>query len=169
MSQLSTPVLIRQAQWDDVDAIVAFNAAMAQETENRQLDLGRLREGVRALLASPEHGFYLVAENPEIGGHRLAGQVMITFEWSDWRNGVFWWIQSVYVAPSHRRRGIFRALQNHIVEKAKADPRVCGLRLYVEKNNYHAQTVYERLGIARSRYTVFEQDFALSGHTQSRT
>jgi len=169
MTQASNPVLVRQAQWDDVETIVAFNAAMARETENRQLDLGRLREGVKALLTTPQHGFYMVAEIPEIGGQLLAGQLMITFEWSDWRNGVFWWIQSVYVVPAQRRKGIFRALQQQVLTQAKADPQVCGIRLYVEQDNHHAQTVYQRVGIARSRYTVFEQDFTLSSHFQSRT
>lgn len=158
---------IRPANVNDVEGIVAFNAAMAWETENHRLDPSRLRQGVLALLTTPAHGLYFVAERQEANSSKLVGQLMITFEWSDWRNGVFWWIQSVYVHPTHRRKGIFRALQQHIVDKAKADPQVCGIRLYVEQTNHHAQMVYQRVGIARSRYTVFEQDFVLSGHTQS--
>ena len=169
MTHTSLPVLVRQAQWDDLDTIVAFNAAMAQETENRRLDPAQLREGVKALLATPQHGFYVVAEIPEIGGHRVVGQLMITFEWSDWRNGLFWWIQSVYVAPAQRRKGIFRALQQHIRTKAQADPQICGIRLYVDQDNRRAQTVYERMGLARSRYTVFEQDFVFLGQSGPQT
>ena len=160
-------LLIRPANANDADTIVAFNAAMALETEDRRLDTSRLRQGVLALLTTPTYGLYFVAELQEGARQRLVGQLMITFEWSDWRNGVFWWIQSVYVEPTHRRKGIFRALQQYIVNNAQADSRVCGIRLYVEQNNHHAQTVYQRVGIARSRYTVFEQDFVLSDHVQS--
>jgi GNAT superfamily N-acetyltransferase len=86
---------------------------------------------------------------------------MVTFEWSDWRNGVFWWVQSVYVEPASRRQGVYRTLHAAIVEKATANPHVCGIRLYVERNNHEAQTVYQRVGLAPSGYTVYEQDFVL--------
>lgn len=162
-------LLIRPANINDVDGIVAFNAAMALETENRRLDPIRLRQGVLALLTTPAHGFYFVAELPEASSLRLVGQLMITFEWSDWRNGLFWWIQSVYVEPSHRHKGVFRALHTHVAEKARTDPQVCGIRLYVEQNNHHAQMVYQRVGMVRSPYEVFEQDFVLSGHSQPQT
>ena len=164
---MTESLLIRPATVNDVDTIVAFNAAMALETEHRRLDTLRLRQGVLALLTTPAHGVYFVAELQTATRHWLVGQLMITFEWSDWRNGVFWWIQSVYVEPTHRRKGIFRRLQQHIVAKAKADSRGCGIRLYVEQPNHHAQLVYQRVGIAPSRYTVFEQDFVLPGHVQS--
>ena len=96
---------------------------------------------------------------------RLIGQLMITYEWSDWRNGVFWWIQSVYVALPWRRQGVFRRMHDVIVGQAKADPRVCGIRLYVEQDNRTAQTVYQRVGLSPSAYAVFEQDFVLApGH-----
>ena len=154
---------IRPATRDDVDTIIEFNRAMALETESRRLDLATLRTGTLAILESPEYGFYVVAELPEGRRHKPVGQLMITYEWSDWRNGVFWWIQSVYVDPDHRGRGAFRALHNHVFLKAKADPRVCGLRLYVERENHRAQTVYQRVGFCPSVYRVFEQDFVL-GH-----
>jgi GNAT superfamily N-acetyltransferase len=158
-------ILVRSASWDDVDSLVAFSAAMAFETEGRRLDLARLREGTLSLLAAPEHGLFMVAELPESGRHRLVGQLMITYEWSDWRNGLFWWVQSVYVDPVWRRRGVFRTMHDQVVVKAKADPRVCGIRLYVERDNRTAQTVYRRVGLAPSVYAVYEQDFVLASHS----
>lgn len=156
-------VHIRPACQDDVDTIVMFNAAMALETEQRRLDLVTLREGALAFLKSPEYGFYIVAELPEDKSYKSIGQLMITYEWSDWRNGAFWWIQSVYVVPDRRGQGVFRAMHDHIVVKAKADTRVCGIRLYVERENRRAQAVYQRVGLTPSVYTVFEKDFVL-GH-----
>src|SRR5687768_13747494 len=138
---------------------------MALETENRQLDLVRLREGTLSLLNTPSYGFFMVAEIRDGEQRRLIGQLMITYEWSDWRNGVFWWIQSVYVDPAWRRQGVFRRMHDVIVGQAKADPKVCGMRLYVEQNNRTAQTVYQRVGLSPSAYAVFEQDFVLApGH-----
>jgi len=92
---------------------------------------------------------------------------MITFEWSDWRNAVFWWVQSVYVAPAWRRQGIYRTMHDHIVAQAKADSQVCGIRLYVEQENRVAQTVYQRVGLAPSAYAVYEQDFVLARRISS--
>jgi GNAT superfamily N-acetyltransferase len=155
-------LLIRPAAYADVDSLVAFSAAMAQETEGRWLDQARLREGTFALLAAPERGYFVVAEVPDQGRHRLVGQLMVTFEWSDWRNGVFWWIQSVYVDPVWRRQGVYRALHDSVVAKAKADPNVCGIRLYVEQDNHAAQTVYRRVGLTPSGYAVYQQDFVLA-------
>jgi GNAT superfamily N-acetyltransferase len=154
---------IRPATRDDAGTIVEFNRAMALETESRRLDLATLREGILAFLGNPGYGFYLVAELPEDKSRKPVGQLMITYEWSDWRNGVFWWIQSVYVSPERRGQGVFRAMHSHIIAKAKADPRVCGIRLYVERQNHRAQTVYQRVGLHQSVYTVYEQDFVL-GH-----
>ena len=154
---------IRPAGQDDVETLVMFNAAMALETESRRLDLATLRKGILAFLGSPGYGFYILAELPEDKSYKPIGQLMITYEWSDWRNGAFWWIQSVYVVPDRRGLGVFRAMHDHILVKAKADPRVCGIRLYVERENRRAQTVYQRVGLAPSVYTVFEQDFVL-GH-----
>ncbi len=154
-------ILIRPASQDDLEIIVMFNAAMALETERRQLDLATLRQGTLALLESPGYGFYILAELPEDKRYKPVGQLLITYEWSDWRNGAFWWIQSVYVEPNRRGQGVFRAMHDHILVRAKADSRVCGLRLYVERENRRAQTVYQRLGLTPSAYTVFEQDFVL--------
>ncbi len=152
---------IRPAHQGDVDTIVMFNAAMALETENRRLDLATLRKGTLAFLRAPRYGFYIVAELPEGKSNKPVGQLMITYEWSDWRNGKFWWIQSVYVVPDRRCQGVFRAMHNHILVKAKADSQACGIRLYVERENHRAQTVYRRVGLSPSVYTIYEQDFVL--------
>jgi ribosomal protein S18 acetylase RimI-like enzyme len=148
--------VIRPAQPSDVDTIAAFNQAMARETENLSLDLDRLRAGVQGLLARPELGFYLIAERDG----DAAGQLMITYEWSDWRNAVFWWIQSVYIRPDCRRMGIFRALYDEAVRRA-ARQNACGLRLYVEHGNAAARQTYQSLGMKRAPYEMFEVDFVL--------
>ena len=158
------PLTIRQARPEDADAIAAFSATMALETEGRSLDPDRLRAGTRALLHATAHGFFMVAESAQ-GLPRLLGQLMITYEWSDWRNGVFWWIQSVYVDPVWRRRGVFRRLHEVVMAQAQADPAVCGVRLYVEGDNAIAKEVYSRVGMTPSTYQVFERDFVLSKRT----
>jgi GNAT superfamily N-acetyltransferase len=163
---MSSPprIHVRQAELQDADVLVGFSAALARETEDRHLDLARLRQGTQALLATAGQGFFIVAERHEDDLRRPVGQLMITFEWSDWRNGLFWWIQSVYVAKDHRGQGVFRAMHEYIVAKAKSDPGICGIRLYVERENRNAQTVYQRVGLVPSPYTVFEQDFVLEPH-----
>ncbi len=148
---------IRQALPADAATIAGFNAAMARETEHLELDPARLRAGVQALLEDSAKGFYILAET----GAAIAGQMMITFEWSDWRSGAFWWIQSVYVAPEFRRRGVFGRLYRHIHDRARAQQGVCGLRLYVERENHRAQRTYERIGMRRTSYQFFEVDFVL--------
>ena len=152
---------VRSATTGDVDSLVAFSAAMARETEQRELDEVRLREGTLSLLSMPSHGFFMVAEVRESDHPKVVGQLMITYEWSDWRNGVFWWIQSVYVDPAWRRRGVFRRMHGEVMVLAKAAPNVCGVRLYVENGNLTAQSVYQRLGLSPSAYRVYEQDFVL--------
>lgn len=154
-------LLIRPARPDDVEVLVGFSAAMALETEGRQLDRDRLRQGTRAVFDSPVRGFYIVAEWPDPAGVKVVGQLLITFEWSDWRNATFWWIQSVYVDPAWRRKGIYRAMHRYVLSQAHARPDVCGLRLYVEGENQEAQTVYQRVGLMPSGYQVFENDFVL--------
>jgi ribosomal protein S18 acetylase RimI-like enzyme len=163
-------LIIRHATDADLESLVAFSTAMAEETEGRKLDPARLREGTRSLLGSPGYGFFMVAEAPHTDPPQLVGQLMITFEWSDWRNGVFWWIQSVYVDPAWRRRGVFRRMHDAIVSQAKANPKVCGIRLYVEQENRTAKTVYQRVGLAQSVYKVYESDFVLGKEAKhSRT
>lgn len=159
---LPAHIVVRQAGFGDVETLIEFSAAMAQETEGRCLDRDRLRNGTRAVLNTPERGFFLVAEVHDQDRPRLAGQLMVTFEWSDWRNGVFWWVQSVYVDQTYRRQGVYRAMHAEIVAKAATDPQVCGIRLYAEQNNHEAQTVYQRVGLVPAGYVVYEQDFVLS-------
>lgn len=130
---------------------------MARETEGLELDRDRLRRGVEAVLEDRTKGFYWVAEID----NRVVGQTLVTQEWSDWRNGAFWWIQSVYVEPESRGSGVFRALYEHVDREARAHPGVCGLRLYVEQENHKAQNAYERLGMKRTPYWIYEVDFVL--------
>ncbi len=153
---------MRLARPEDAAMIASFSAAMALETEGRHLDRDRLHNGTIALLHSPDRGFFLVAELEQADDRRLLGQLMITYEWSDWRNGVFWWIQSVYVDPAWRRQGVYRTMHQHVVREAKARKDVCGVRLYVEQDNQKAQQVYHRVGLSPSSYRVFEEDFVLA-------
>ena len=154
-------LIVRPAMSKDIDALVRFSTAMARETEGRRLNVARLREGTRAVLNSPARGFYIVAEITD-RSPRVVGQLLVTFEWSDWRNATFWWIQSVYVDPAWRRRGIYRKMHRAILEQAKSRGDVCGVRLYVERENKTAKTVYTKVGLETSSYHVFESDFVLS-------
>ncbi len=148
---------IRKGVRSDSEMIVRFNQLLAEETESIQLDTDRLRLGVTGMFDKPERGFYLVAEmNGEI-----AGQLMITYEWSDWRNGVFWWIQSVYVKKEFRAQKVFRSLYDHVVSLAKKEGNVCGVRLYADKENEHARKVYAKLGMSVTHYDLLEVDFVL--------
>jgi GNAT superfamily N-acetyltransferase len=160
-------IFVRPANQGDIDALIAFSLAMAWETEGRRLNEERLRQGTLAVLADPERGFYIVADIRDGDRPRPVGQLLITFEWSDWRNGVFWWVQSVYVAPVCRRQGVYRAMHDYIIARAKADTKICGVRLYVEQNNRVAQSVYRRVGLAPSGYAVYEQDFVLASRPAS--
>jgi GNAT superfamily N-acetyltransferase len=143
---------LRPATPQDLDVIVEFNAAMALETEALALDIERLRAGVAALLADPARGRYRVAE----ADGSVIGTLMLTREWSDWRCGDWWWIQSVYIRPDWRRRGVFAALYRSVAAEARANPEVCGLRLYVERDNVHAQNTYVALGLEETHYRMFE-------------
>ncbi len=154
-------ITVRPAVPADADQIARCNLAMASETERKRLDPVIVGAGVRAVLDDPGRGRYLVAEQEG----RIVGQLMLTYEWSDWRNGLFWWIQSVYVEPSARRTGVFRALHAHVERLARADPGVCGLRLYVERANHRAQATYRGCGMHDSGYLVMEVDY--SGAVQS--
>ena len=151
-------IQVRRAGPADHDTIVKFNKAMALETEGKTLDRATVAAGVRKGLEDPNRSLYFVAE---VDG-RVVGQTMITFEWSDWRNGFFWWIQSVYVEPAFRRRGVFRALHQHIRELAKQQPGVCGLRLYVHDENQRAIEIYGKLGMPVTRYVLCEEEWPTS-------
>ena len=144
---------IRVATPEDAGVLVEFNAAMALETEGKELLPEVIGAGVRSLLQRESSGFYLVAQD----SGRVVGSLLVTKEWSDWRNGDFWWIQSVYVRPEFRRRGVYKRLYRHIQEMAAKDPGVCGFRLYVERENARAQTTYRALGMKETRYLVFEE------------
>ena len=128
--------------------------SMALETEGKTLDESTLAAGVRAVFDSPNNGFYLVAEIDET----VVGSLLITYEWSDWRGAVFWWIQSVFVDAKHRRRGVYTAMHNQIIRMATENG-ACGVRLYVEKTNLAAQKTYARLGMSESHYDLYEIDF----------
>lgn len=143
---------IRDATRADLEFIVRANQALAAETEDLALDPALLRPGVQAALDDPMLGRYYLAE---VDG-RPMGQLMTTFEWSDWRNGLLLWIQSVYVLPEARGKGAFRALFQHLVELARTDARICGIRLYVDRSNARAQQVYGRLGMHLSNYALME-------------
>jgi ribosomal protein S18 acetylase RimI-like enzyme len=145
-------VAVRDAIAADAEILAEFNLRMAEETEGKRLDPNLLARGVHAVLEDPRRGFYLVAEI----GAEVAGCLLVTTEWSDWRNAEFWWIQSVYVAPERRRAGVFRSLYDEIRKRATASKQVWGLRLYVEKNNAIAQETYGRLGFAETGYLILE-------------
>lgn len=147
---------IRRATPADASAIVAFNLAMAAETEGRRLDREVASHGVRRVLADPSLGVYYLAEQ----AGSVVGQLLITTEFSDWRDGVFWWIQSVYVHPSARRYGVYRALHEHVERRARRTNGVRGLRLYVAEHNAAAQSVYRSLGLTRSDYDLYELDWS---------
>lgn len=150
-------IIVREAEARDGPLIAKFNALMAQETEHRTLDHSVLRAGVESVFADKSKGIYYVAE---VNG-TVVGQTLITYEWSDWRNGNFWWIQSVYVREEYRGKGVFKALFRFIEEAARKHKDVCGLRLYVEEENKKAIEAYERLTMKRTPYKMFEIDFVL--------
>ena len=149
MSNITT----RPATLDDLDFIVDSNRAMAAETEDVGLQPDTLRQGIEYLMAHPSEGTYLVAEHD---GQRV-GTLMVTFEWSDWRNGRFWWIQSVYVSSAARRLGVYRAMHEAVRVLAAKDNQVCGIRLYVEQENSVAQQTYQRLGMHETHYRLYEE------------
>lgn len=150
---------IRTAVRADTDLLARFNQNMALESEDKPLDADRIKAGIAGLFDRPSEGYYLIAED-----HRgePAGALMLTFEWSDWRNGRFWWIQSVYVHPEHRRKGVYSALHEHVRDAARADPESCGLRLYVERQNTGAQETYRAMGMVETHYRLYEEEFVRS-------
>jgi ribosomal protein S18 acetylase RimI-like enzyme len=151
-----TEITIRDASTDDAATIIEFNCRLAAETENKQLDPETVRLGVDALLNDARRGRYLIACARD---GRIVGQLMHTFEWSDWRNGDIWWLQSVYVHSDFRRQGVFRKLNQHLEKLAESTSGVVGLRLYVENENARAQETYRSLGFVEPGYRVMERMF----------
>lgn len=150
-----TDITVRAATLEDAEVIAAYNQAMAAETEDKDLPTDKILPGVKRVFEDQGLGFYLVACIDD----KVAGCLMITTEWSDWRNGLFWWIQSVYVAPEYRTKGVFTALYEHVRARAKASPDICGIRLYVEKENERAYRTYLRLGMVETDYRLLEEEF----------
>lgn len=146
-------IIIRKAVIEDAETIIRFNRNMAKETEHKDLDYNIISNGVKNLFAHPEYGFYIVAEID----NKIAGCLMITYEWSDWRDGLFWWIQSVYVPVEHRRKGVYKSMYEWIKKFAGKTPGVCGYRLYVEQDNVMAQKTYEKLGMELTVYKMYEE------------
>ena len=146
---------IRDATQADAATIADYNTRLALESEGMKLAPEVVGPGVKTMLADRSMGRYWVAEAD--GG--VVGQIMVTYEWSDWRNGVIWWIQSVYVHGDYRRGGVFSALYRHVESLARRDPRVCGIRLYVERDNSRAKRTYASLGMAMTDYQVMQTIF----------
>lgn len=143
---------IRAATPDDLETLVTFNQQIARETEDRELDSQILWQGVKRFLESDRYGFYTVAEIDD----QVIGSLMITYEWSDWRNGVIWWIQSVYVTAEFRRQGVYTALYENVKRLSENEDDICAFRLYVEKDNHIAQKTYQKLGMKETYYRIFE-------------
>ena len=153
-------IIVRQATSSDITAIAKFNQAMALETEDKILVSETIEAGVTRMIQQPALGFYLVAEiETENGTIEVCGCLGITYEWSDWRNGLFWWIQSVFIQKNHRRRGVFGKLYEHVTSLAREQKDVCGIRLYVERDNTNAQKTYHTLGMVETEYNLLEDEF----------
>lgn len=155
MKHSPPPIQIRDGRPEDAAIIAEYNQRMALETESKELDSGTVGKGVEQGLLQPDKCRYFVAES----GDQVVGQAMVTYEWSDWRNGDLWWIQSVFVHPDHRRQGIFKGLYQHIETMARKDSNVRGLRLYVEEDNAAGQAVFKKLGMSHAGYHVYERKF----------
>src|SRR4051812_26566047 len=145
---------IRLAETTDSSALVVFNQAMALETEGKTLDPGKIVPGVAAVFGDEKKGFYVVAERDG----RIVGGLMVTYEWSDWRNAWFWWIQSVYILPEARGTKLYSRMYEFVKARAAEAGNVCGFRLYVETENTHAQNVYEAVGMSQSHYLMYEEE-----------
>lgn len=150
-------IIVRRAEPSEAGRIIRFQQSMAMETEGKTLDESLVGSGVRAVFAAPDKGFYIVAES----GGKVVGSLLITYEWSDWRNATFWWIQSVFVDADHRRRGVYTAMHDHVLTQARESEDICGVRLYVERSNHIAQQTYKSLGMDHSHYDLYEIDFVL--------
>ncbi len=162
-------VLVRRATMADLEMISAFNYALAKETEARILDGVLLRAGVESLLGDPQKGWYAVAVSQQ-GSYeqKIIGQILITFEWSDWRNGQFWWLQSLYVDQQFRQQGVFRQLFEYVHQQAQKNPEnICGFRLYVERENFQAHQAYAHMGFQETVYQMHEIEFSENQQTSS--
>lgn len=153
----------RRAKPADTERIAAFQQAMALETEGKTLDPETLRQGIAAVFQDPRKGFYIVAVASgdasgadDVDAQQVVGSLLITYEWSDWRNATFWWIQSVYVHPDWRRMGVYRRMYAYVTAAASARKDICGIRLYVERANAVAQQTYADLGMRKSHYDLYE-------------
>ena len=153
----NSEISVRRAELCDASHIVQFQQSMALETEGKTLDESLISVGVDAVFSDPDKGFYLVAE---VSGE-VVGSLLITYEWSDWRNATFWWIQSVFVDAEHRRRGVYTAMHDYVMREAEGSEDICGVRLYVERGNHVAQQTYKSLGMDHSHYDLYEIDFVL--------
>ena len=151
---------IRKASTLDLEILKLFNQKMALETEGKKLDSRTLEQGIKELLINEDHGFYLIAEGLD---RKAVASLAITYEWSDWRNGLFWWIQSVYVREEFRQKGVFSKLYKTVKMRAKKEANVCGVRLYVEQFNKIAQSTYSSLGMRQTRYQMWEESFLSKG------
>ena len=154
---MSDDIRIRRGTISDISRIAEFQQALAQESEGKTLDDDLLLKGIQKIFQDEDRGFYLMAES----GDQVVGSLMITYEWSDWRNANFWWIQSVYVDSQWRRQGVYRALHDHVYDITQSRDDICGIRLYVERNNTVAQQTYNSLGMSQSHYHLYEIDFVL--------
>lgn len=147
-------IRVREATDADIKLMARWAEAMAMETEDRQLEPAVVRRGIREAVKDPNRGSYFMAE---IDGEPV-GTLMLTYEWSDWRCGWWWWIQSVYIATAHRRKGVYRAMYAHVLALARSRDDVVGMRLYVERQNVNAQRTYEFLGMLDAGYRMYEVD-----------
>lgn len=152
---MNNEIKIRIAGIKDASAMVEFNQAMAFETEGKQLETEIVTNGVNAVFDDERKGFYVVAENAQ---GLIMGGLMVSNEWSDWRNKWFWWIQSVYILPEGRGKKIYSRLYDFVKQKARGSGNVCGIRLYVEKENSHAQQVYRKVGMDETDYLMYEEE-----------
>jgi ribosomal protein S18 acetylase RimI-like enzyme len=150
----SSAIKIRKAKIEDLEIIVKFNYNLAKETEDKELHLETLTNGVKAILSDESKGQYYVYTIND----KVVGQIMYTYEWSDWRNGMFLWVQSVYVDAEHRRKGIFKDLYNHVKKICDDDEGTTGVRLYVEKENFNAKATYKSLGMQECNYHMYEYE-----------
>ena len=146
---------ITQPGIEDINSLVDFNIKMAKETENKLLNKKIVTKGVSEVLTDTSLGYYVIAKNK----NTILGSLMITYEWSDWRNGMFWWIQSVYVEKEYRQQGVYKKMYSYIKDKALKDNSCTGIRLYVEQENKIAQSVYKKLEMKETHYKLFEIDF----------